>query len=130
MEEHAAGTKSQICTTCSTLHTSYGPLILSNNSWMYSPGLVCKCTQNFCQPGAFLHLHPESMQKLFLHHIFLELGRTKETLENQETSMKGIQEMNNGARGASLLSKKRTDTCKNPHSKFEKQAQVGTQFVN
>ena len=64
-EKHAAGTKSQICTTC-TIHTSYGPLILSNNSWMYSPGLVCKCTQNFCQPGAFLHLHPESMQKLFL----------------------------------------------------------------
>ena len=50
------------------------------------------------------------MQKLFLHITFFssELGRTKETLENQETSMKGIQEMNNGARGASPLSKKRT----------------------
>ena len=59
-------------------------------------------------PARCLPLHPESMQKLFLHHIFLELGRTKETLQNQETSMKGIQEMNNGARGASLLSKKRT----------------------
>ena len=74
-EKHAAGTKSQICTTCSTLHTSYGPLILSNNSWMYSPGLVCKCTQNFCQPGAFILILSQcrncSYQVWSLTHFFL-----------------------------------------------------------
>ena len=74
-----------------SLHTSYGPLILSNNSWMYSPGLVCKCTQNFCQPGAFIFILSQCRNCSYITFFSSELGRTKETLQNQETSMKGIQ---------------------------------------
>ena len=66
-------------------------LIIHGCTLQVSAILVCKYTQNFCQPGAFVFILSQCRNCSYITFFSSELGRTKETLQNQETSMKGIQ---------------------------------------